>query len=391
MTASPTEQEFWPPRARDAVFDWSQPTNIAYHIDDIHLHSEPFRDGRSKLDYSYHKNPKLERQLYQDVVLQRVLDADEDNRGEDHPEGTSKNSRQHPFLVYTAGPMGVGKSYVLSQLHKRSIFPLQHFVKIDPDMLKVELPEMSGYLQHDSESAATKLHKESTQMSDVLFEHALAGNRNILVDGSLRDTGWYNKLFHRIRKEFPHYLLVIVYVSASTDTIKSRARKRAEKSGRAVPEDLLQESIEEVPKSVRALAHLTNHTYEITNDDNEPMTLKEWFVVKGDDGKDNVQTKTTTWESFRGVWQQKELEKNHEADEQPLEMTCKMMDDLECSERREERINDARSIWGKAYPCHCPRCTIFADAQCGICIHGRHRCYCDECSETTKRACSSCG
>jgi adenylylsulfate kinase-like enzyme len=383
MVVSPTDQEFWPPRAPDQHFDWNQPTHIAYHINDTHLHSPPFRASRSKLDYKYHKNPKLERQQYQDVVLSRVLDVDDDLGSEDNESSKSRSKEsieQRPFLVYTAGPMGVGKSYVLSQLHQRGIFPLEHFVKIDPDMLKSELPEMAGYLQHDAESAATKLHKESTQMSDVLFEHALAENRNVLVDGSLRDVDWYNQLFRRVRHEFPQYTLIIIYVSASADTIKARARKRAENSGRTVPEDLLQETIDQVPISVRALAPLTDHTYEITNDDNEEMELWEWSVGEGEDRKESFETEKTTWETFREVWQRDRAQScENEQETQPLHITCKMIDDLDCSEQRQKRINDAKSIWGKAYPSHCPRCTIFADTQCGICIHGRHRCYCDEC------------
>ena len=188
MVASPTDMEFWPPRAHDRDFDWSLPTSVAYKDEDTDIYTPIFRESRSKLDYSYHENPILERQQYQDLVLSRVLDIVNGNgetAGDVETVSTatsSENTSQRPFLVYTAGPMGVGKSFVLSQLHQRGqIFPLETFVKIDPDMLKSELPEISGYLQHDSDTAATKLHKESTQMSDVLFEYSLAANRNILV------------------------------------------------------------------------------------------------------------------------------------------------------------------------------------------------------------------
>lgn len=172
------------------------------------------------------------------MVLARILDADHEDDDEDETIPQSPDvleSHGRPFLVFTAGSMGAGKSYVLSQLHQREVFPLHKFVKIDPNMLKSELPEMAGYFQHDSESAATKLHRESTQMSDVLFEQSLLKDRNILVDGSLRDTGWYQALFDRIRKEYPQYLLCILYVSASPQTIRNRAHERASKTDRTVP------------------------------------------------------------------------------------------------------------------------------------------------------------
>ncbi|KAL3921547.1 MAG: hypothetical protein SGILL_002691 [Bacillariaceae sp.] len=305
-------------------------------------------------------NPLLERQVYQDVVLSRVLDTG------DESITSSESANQRPFLVYTAGPMGVGKSYVLSRLHKRGIFPLEKFVKIDPDMLKSELPEMAGYLQHDSESAATKLHKESTQMSDVLFEHSLADNRNILVDGSLRDTDWYDVLFHRIRTDFPQYRLVILYVSATSETIKSRARRRAEKTGRAVPEDLLQESIDQVPKSVAALAPLTDHTFEVSNDDGAPMIVKECAPDREENGAhSSVMTEETTWETFRKVWQPKESSLHEEQDGSlPQQLICTMMEALACPIQSKEHISHAKEIWGKAYPSFCPRCTLNSDKQC---------------------------
>ena len=78
--------------------------------------------------------------------------------------------------------MGAGKSHALLTLHGAGRFPLDAFVKVDPDMLKAELPEFKGYLAEDSASAATKLHRESTQMADVLFEHALIHGRDLLVE-----------------------------------------------------------------------------------------------------------------------------------------------------------------------------------------------------------------
>ena len=151
--------------------------------------------------------------------------------------------------------MGVGKGYVLSSLYNSNLFPLDNFLKIDPDMLKTELPEMSGYLQVDPATAATKVHRESTQMADILLEHALLDRSNILVDGSLRDVDYYRQLFQRIRQDYD-YRIAILLVTAEPDVIHKRARDRAEKTGRAVPEELINESIQQVPQSVKELTPL---------------------------------------------------------------------------------------------------------------------------------------
>jgi hypothetical protein len=367
---SPTDMEYWPPRAEYRVFDWSQPTCEAYKLDDTESFSEPFRKSRSKLDYSYHKNPILDRQVYQDMVLSRILEAYCDEGEEFSPfamESLSTFTPHRPFLVFMSGPMGVGKSYVLTQLHQRGIFPLEKCVKIDPDMLKCELPEMAGYLQHDSESAATKLHRESTLMSDVLFEQSLMNNRNILVDGSLRDADWYQTLFKRIRTEFPHYMLSIMYVSASSQTIKDRAHQRAVKTDRTVPERLLQESIDQVPLSLQALSPLTEYTFEITNDDGQPMTLKQWPSKDGGDGIDNHKSELS-WQAFRRIWhpssEEGAIAKEETKDGSSLPLLCQMMEKLSCPIQSVNEFQCAKTIWGKAYPSFCPRCTLFSDHQC---------------------------
>jgi hypothetical protein len=307
------------------------------------------------------------------MVLSRILGADSD--GEEFPpsfamQSVSAVKTQHrPFLIFMSGPMGVGKSYVLSQLHQRGIFPLEKFVKIDPDMLKSELPEMAGYLQHDSELAATNLHRESTQMSDVLFEHSLMNHKNILVDGSLRDSEWYQTLFKRIQKDFPHYVLCIMYVSASSTTIKDRAHKRAIKTNRTIPTHLLQESIDQVPLSVQALCQLTEYTFEITNDDGQPMTLKLWPSKNGDFHDDDCINKSElSWHAFRRIWHcspeqwTTAQESSNNEPSQPL--LCQMMEQLSCPIQGTKEFQCAKTIWGKAYPSFCPRCTLFADRQC---------------------------
>ena len=148
--------------------------------------------------------------------------------------------------VTSALAMAAGKSYALLQLFKRGLFPMKTFVNIDPDKLKSELPEMPGYLQADAESAATKLHRESTQMSEVLFEYALQQSQRMIVDGSLRDVAWYKALFARLRKELPHYRIAIIHVKADREVIYRRAENRAKKTGRVVPRSVLDESIAQV-------------------------------------------------------------------------------------------------------------------------------------------------
>jgi hypothetical protein len=295
--------------------------------------------------------------------------------------------------------MGVGKSYVLSKLFQKQLFPLDAFIKIDPDMLKSELPEMAGYLQADPQSAATNLHRESTQMSDVLFEHALLHNHNILVDGSLRDVEWYKLLFGRLRREYPEYRLAILYVSASAETIRHRAATRATATGRAVPEDLLQASITQVPKSVQALTFLTDFTFEISNNDNEPMQLiqKSTTATTTTSSSSNEEeekeepaptTATTTWDDFAKIWAPPTSSSSSDEAtgttknttvcpaEVENDLVCRMMEVFDDPEEH----HAANAIWRASYPGFCARCALACDGQCGICVHDIHFCACQVCN-----------
>jgi len=355
------KSEYWPPVSAKP-FDWDVPTNEAYEdIGDTNSNkrresfANSFQQAREKLDYSYHKNPIVSRQEFQDKILMNVI------QGVSQKE--NKISLERPWILFTAGPMGVGKSYVLSKLFQRGLFPLDSFIKIDPDMLKSELPEMPGYLANGPESAATKLHRESTQMADVMFEHALASKSSILVDGSLRDVEWYKTLFGRIRKEFPKYRLGILYVSASQEIIRKRAESRASMTGRAVPEVLLQNSIDQVPRSVAALSPLTDTTFEISNNDGQPLSLVQ------------KPSNITNWVSFRNFWNDDNVEGTRIKQEEEI-IICDIVN--ACLDPKEHDI--IQSLWGCSYPNICPRCALHSDKPCGICVHGSHLCYCKICS-----------
>ena len=337
-----TRPDSWPPRSsRD--FDWSKPTNEAYYDPDEAAFPPAFAQARSLIDYSYHRNPALNRQEFQDTILSRIATTE-----------TTKS----PWIVFTAGAMGVGKGYVLSTLNSAGLIPLHKFLKIDPDMLKSELPEQAGYLQADPKSAATKLHRESTQMADVLLEHALLKRTHILVDGSLRNVDWNLQLFDRIRTA--SYKIAILHVTSSRETVHARAEMRAQLTGRTVPRELIDESIEQVPRSVSKLSPKADVVYEIINEEGHPLQLKS-----SKQGSDSFES----WMDFGRTWD------GHVEDSRMNDMVCHMSSAWDDSHAHEE----ANGVWRAAYPNFCARCALACDGQCGVCIHGKHSCACPEC------------
>jgi hypothetical protein len=346
----------------------SPTTTIASVTTDQIMYTPTFRDARKKLDYTYHTHVVINRQYLQDAILQRIVqpsnvdvsntsssyssssngsgsstsisdlpnvmnqetnttirdgnvasittntvplddvDSSDTNRiqermGQPQPE-------KRPWIVFTAGPMGVGKGYVLTQLQQANLFDVSSFVKIDPDLIKYELPEMVGYLQKDRATAASKLHRESTQMADIIFEYAVTNSMSILVDGSLRDVVYYESLFRRIRTEYPSYRIAIIHITASRDVIYNRAATRANITGRVVPTQLLEESIQQVPKSVAKLSPLADAVHVIANQPNQPLELISSTVqlpmkygMTEPCNRSRTSTKVKiTWDDFARSW-----------------------------------------------------------------------------------------
>lgn len=407
-----------------------------------HIFSPTFASARSRLDYSYHTNLVYSRQLLQDAILERVVTAagttevlgstllksynsedltgtmstmkGEENSMHSPPDQpASPRQVQRPWIVFTAGAMGVGKGYVLMQLHQANLLPnFESFVKIDPDMMKSELPEMAGYLCADRETAASKLHRESTQMADVLFEHAVANHLPVLVDGSLRDVAYYQELFDRIHGEFPAYRIAILHVTADREVIMQRAAARAEKTGRVVPLDLLDESIRQVPASVEALSHTADVVHVIANNEGQPLQLLS-STIKIEAKDATIFTAMSrlderpTWEDFARSWMyagdavpeedtadnavavsdDKDKTYASATDRYPILSlpTVQMSTVFECTTSHAA----ANEIWKNAYPNFCARCCLSCDRQCGICIHGRHFCACTVCKPRSES--SACG
>jgi hypothetical protein len=265
-----------------------------------------FQHIRQKLDYNYHSNYTPERQKFQDEVvnsfLGRACISDEN--------GETSATPTEPWIVFTAGAMGVGKGYTMNKLVEMDQFPA--FVQVDPDEIRRHFPEIQEYLEQCPELAGELTKKEAGFISEILTLAGLQAGKNVLVDGSLRDWEWYQVYFHQLRTEFPNFRLAILHISAPRDTVLQRAevrlkgkhmqlfviptgsnefylhtvyKERARSTGRSVPHELLVSTLEQVPMSVQKLAPLVDYHAEFSN------------------GADLVLL-NDSWESFQKKWVQ---------------------------------------------------------------------------------------
>jgi len=216
-----------------------------------------FADIRQTLDFDYHGNYFLERQRFQDMIINDTIGG-----------GTVHES---PWIIFTAGAMGAGKGHTMEWMSAQGFFPLPDIVHVDPDKFRTELPEWRGYLERDKKSAGSMTHRESGLCVEIAQEAAMRKGKNVWIDGSLRDAEWYTQVFADIRKAHPGYRIAIFHVFADWELVVSRAESRAKSTGRIVPEADLRQSYEQVPRSVQVLCPYADFSAHISNDGSEPM------------------------------------------------------------------------------------------------------------------------
>ena len=201
-------------------YDWDKSTEDNYRSSSAPLIGR-FKEMRERIDYSYHSNYTCARQLLQDVVIASMLNTPVIK---DHATGKLCSSPAEPWIVFTAGSMGSGKTHTTRRLAEQGIFPLEAFVTVDPDEIRRLLPEFSEYVEMCPEKAGEMTRKEAGMMAEILTFAALERGQNVLVDGSLRDSDWYQKYFSRLRELFPKIRIAIIHVTAPIEAIFERAR-----------------------------------------------------------------------------------------------------------------------------------------------------------------------
>jgi len=256
-------------------YDWLKSTNENYGA----VHREFFGKYatiRSERDYSYHTNYTRERQEWQDSAVDSVV--------------ARTKPQANPWVVYTCGPMGAGKGYVLSWMSKNGYFPLEDIVHIDPDHFKRLMPEWDGYCAKAAEPGARPAgdmcHRESGFIQEIGQEVAMRARQNVWVDGSLRDGPWFAKVFKDVRRRFPQYKIAIFEISAQETVVRSRIASRAAKTGRNVPEELIKASLASVSQSLDVLTPLCDFVARIGNDSDAPDPPKLRAFIQVDDSGD---------------------------------------------------------------------------------------------------------
>ena len=235
-------------------YDYKSSTNENYAVpagDAAGAPSGEFASLRARLDTAYHGFYTQERQLLQDGLIRETL--------------TTGHRSEEPWVIFTAGPMGAGKSHTIQWLHDTGHFRLQRIVHCDADIFKAALPEWPEYVARDRLTAGAHCQRESGMLVELATEAALSASMHCWIDGSLKDGAWYRTYIEDIRVRYPHYSMAIVEVHAETAVIMRRVSRRATATGRDIPQADILESIRRVPQAVSELSDLVDFYARIEN------------------------------------------------------------------------------------------------------------------------------
>lgn len=241
---------------------------------------------RKRLDYTYHCNYTKVRQGLQDSIIMDMLNT----ALLTDINGSVCTTPADPWIVFTAGAMGAGKSYTINKLVDKGRFPLLAFVRVDPDEIRRHLPEFTLYVNQHPELAGELTRKEAGFISEILTMAALLAGKNVLVDGSLRDSKWYEAYFKLLRNEYSNLRIGILHIVAPRNAVLQRAADRAKKTGRVVPKETLEMALDQVPRSVKVLAPLADYFAELNN---APNTIDIELLNQDED-----------WDDFQCQWLQ---------------------------------------------------------------------------------------
>ena len=186
------------------------------------LHGK-YKQIRSRLDYNFHKVYSKERIMLQDHIIDSIL-AENDALLAQSTQNCTRISK--PWLIFTAGAMGAGKSHTIKVLHRKGRFPLQSFLTVDPDQIRNRIPEFQSYVENNPQLAGELTRKEAGLIAEVLTEAALERGHNVLVDGSLRDANWYMTYIKSMSQTHPILRLAILHVTAPREAVFQNALVR---------------------------------------------------------------------------------------------------------------------------------------------------------------------
>jgi hypothetical protein len=236
-----------------------------------------------RVDFTFHPRYAPSRVQQVHLPILRVIFRDHFDALGDCATASDSSPFQRT-ACWMAGAMGVGKSHLRKSPRWREVIgcpppsttgdssePVVE-VCIDPDEIKTMLPENAQYIAEDPLTAGGRLHSEASYLTDLAMWMAFECNCHFVLQGTLKDAGYYSEVCRKVQVDFPAYRIVIVHMQARIETILARAARREAQTHRHVPEHVIIDAHSRVPLAVLLLTPLVERVVTIWNDSLQPST-----------------------------------------------------------------------------------------------------------------------
>lgn len=167
-------------------------------------------------------------------------------------EGPRPSEQKTVFLM--AGGPAAGKSTILKSLLNDEA--RRRMVVVDPDGIKEKIPEYQQAVAANARNAAAMAHEESSDVAGEIRRRAIEAGKHVLLDGTLKNHKKYKKLIQEFKEK--GYSCRIIMVDIDAPSAIQFAQKRAERTGRWVPLEILESAYPAVRESFLELHEIVD-------------------------------------------------------------------------------------------------------------------------------------
>jgi predicted ABC-type ATPase len=159
---------------------------------------------------------------------------------------------EKPVAILMMGGPASGKSSMVRALGTDE----STFVAADADAVKEQIPEYRKAVSARARNAAAMVHEESSDIVKKVRAKAIDQNKNLIVDGTGAKADSYISTIKKLKEKGYHTNLMLA--DMDPDVALPRAKARAEKTGRYVPDSFITDAYPKIPGNFMQVAKLVD-------------------------------------------------------------------------------------------------------------------------------------
>lgn len=178
-----------------------------------------------------------------------------------------------PVSVLMMGGPASGKSSMV----RAQGFDASQFVNADADGVKESIPEYREAIMNRAKNAAAMAHEESSMLVKSIRQEAIDTNRNLIVDGTGAKLKSYEEAIGKLKGK--GYNTHLMLADCDADIALKRAKDRAKKTGRYVPDHFVTEAYSAIPGNFLKAAQMVDSFQVYDSRGNPPKMV--WSKENG--------------------------------------------------------------------------------------------------------------